>query len=342
MACPLAGGYQQAAPPVLPLEEYPVLSPVGKQEAVAVSATLAASNTGADLFPVAGAVSSTRSTQEKEEVQARDCRSPRDQKVPAEHRPSPSKAPVLTTRTRFSSFQPHMQQWVLNRFVGSRSRTGHDDPIERLRRSRITVAEFGHPRSSRSGGSLPRPSVRRRVSLDPPTHKNRVKTLQNLTTSDQEPLCDPRKARHDHAARYPARSTNTWAVGRCMITPLSACLHLFRISCIQAFRNPISLFSRSPCVPHVLHPHPPIATPLPSTRSPTTTIITGFPALCHTNASNNYEYDFLCVKFLNIRGKVSGEWHKTYSRAEYFLSKIRASSQWPTRTIYPLSGRADE
>jgi hypothetical protein len=62
---------------------------------------------------------------------------------------------------------------VCGGFAGSRSRTGHDDAIERLCRSRITVAEFGHPRPARSGRSLPRTSIRRRVSFDPLTRHSR-------------------------------------------------------------------------------------------------------------------------------------------------------------------------
>ena len=114
---------------------------------------------------------------------------------------------------------------VYDRFIGSRGRTGHDDASEPIRGSRITVAELGHPRSSRSGGSLPSPSVRRCVSFNPPPRRKPRQTSQNPTTFTQEPLCNPCKTRHDNATRYSARSTNTWAMGRRMITPfLFICL----------------------------------------------------------------------------------------------------------------------
>ena len=106
--CPSAGGYQLAVPPAPPLEELLVLSLLGVEEVeaevevekAAVSAAPKGSN-GADGFRLLrlGIVRSSRSTKEEEKVQTRDCRSPRDQKVPAEHRPPPSKAPVFTTRT---------------------------------------------------------------------------------------------------------------------------------------------------------------------------------------------------------------------------------------------------
>ena len=122
-----------------------------------------------------GTVRSSCSTQEEEEVQAWDRRPPRDQKISTEHGPSHPKAPVFTTRTRFLTRNDkdlRICAITCGRFVGSRSCTGHDDASERLHGSRFAVAKFGHPRSSRSGGSLPGPSVRRRVS---PPHENRVK-----------------------------------------------------------------------------------------------------------------------------------------------------------------------
>lgn len=164
--------------PVPPPEELLVLSLLGEQEAeevekAAVSAMFVGSSAIVELPCV---TRSSRSTKEEEKVSAWDCCTPRDQKVPTEHRPSPSKAPIFTTCTRFSTLLPLSRNdgfsiSVRDHFVGPRGRTGHDDTIERLCRSRIAVAEFSHPRSSRSGGSLPCSSIRRRVSFKLPSTK---------------------------------------------------------------------------------------------------------------------------------------------------------------------------
>ena len=196
-----------------------------------------------------GIVRSSRSTQEEEKVQARDCRSPRDQKVPAEHRPPHSKAPVFTTRTHPSPPSMH-NDWdskiSVSGFVGSRGRTGYDYGNYRLYGSWITMAEFGYPRSARSGRSLPSSSVRRRVSLNPLP----MKTASNLTKSIQEPLRDSCEARHDYATRYSARSTNTWAMGRRMIIPFLFIYFLLRFSATSS-----TCFACSPCLyPYILTP----------------------------------------------------------------------------------------
>jgi hypothetical protein len=90
-----------------------------------------------------------------------------------------------------------------------------------------------------------------------PPRKPRQTGIQNLTEFVQEPLCDPCKARHDHATRYSARSTNTWAVGRCMIAPF-----LLSTSCISHSVSTSSLaFTCSPychylhTFPRLRHPH---------------------------------------------------------------------------------------
>ena len=140
-------------------------------------------------FAVGDSPVSSPSTQEKEKVQTWDRRSSRDQKVPTEHGSSHSKAPVFTTRTHFNR-HPRLQRsdsqsafpGFRDRFVGSRSRAGHDDRSKRLHRSRITVAEFGHPRSSGGGGSLSCSLVRRRVSS--PQQSPLAKTASNRTTPD--------------------------------------------------------------------------------------------------------------------------------------------------------------
>ena len=103
----------------------------------------------------------------------------------------------------------------------------------------------------------------------------------NLTESGQEPLRDPCEARHDHAARYSTRSTNTWAVGRCLNRAIP--LHLSRTSCVHVFHDLIYLLSPLFSVPLTpLHPPFPIATPPPPTRPHAPTIITAFSALGHT------------------------------------------------------------
>ena len=168
---------------------------------------------------------------------------------------------------------------VYDRFIGSRGRTGHDDASEPIRGSRITVAELGHPRSSRSGGSLPSPSVRRCVSFNPPPRRKPRQTSQNLTTFTQEPLCNPCKTRHDNATRYSARSTNTWAMGRRMIAPfLFICL--LPIGIFHDFIHLLSLLY--PLPPHL----PPffllMRHPTPPTHPYTSTIFTASLALGHS------------------------------------------------------------
>jgi hypothetical protein len=104
----------------------------------------------------------------------------------------------------------------------------------------------------------------------------------NLTEFGQEPLRDPCEARHDHAARYSTRSTNTWAVGRCLNRVIP--LHLPRTSYVHVFHDLIYLLSPLFSVPlhPYLDPHFPIATPPSPIRSHTPSIITAFSALGHT------------------------------------------------------------
>lgn len=79
MVCPSVGGYQPTVPPVPPLEEPLVLSLLGVEEVekAVVSVALKTSNRADELRPLRSwIIRSSRSTQEEEKVQARDCRSP--------------------------------------------------------------------------------------------------------------------------------------------------------------------------------------------------------------------------------------------------------------------------
>ena len=161
---PSVGGYQPLAPAVLPLEELLVLNLLGEEvEKAMVSFAPTRSNVSDELRLFCwGIVRSGRSTREEEEVQAWDRRPPPDQKVPAEHRPSHPKAPVFATRTCFPTRNNRILKIctiTYGRFVGSRSRTGHDGTNERICGSRYAMAEFCRSRSSRSSRSLSRSST---------------------------------------------------------------------------------------------------------------------------------------------------------------------------------------
>jgi len=184
----LVGGYQLAVLPVPLPEELPVRSPLGEQEAevvvrAVVSVTFVGLSSLLNCFlwcwllgqaapprkkkrfrPGTVALREIRKYQRSTDLLLRKL--PFSRLVRAFQFSNPSHA-TMGSNSAFTTG-----------FVGPRSRTGHDDTIERLCRSWITMAEFSHPRSSRSGGSLPCSSIRRRVSFEPPSHKNRVKSCR--------------------------------------------------------------------------------------------------------------------------------------------------------------------
>ena len=164
------------------------------------------------------------------------------------------------------------------RFVGSRGRTRHDDGNERLCRSWITVAEFGYPRSSRSGRSLPSSPIRRCVS---PTSFNpfRTKTVSNPTKSDGIRLGTfVRSMRSALPLCNAIFSSLDEYVGRGEVYDRTISLHLL----LASRRSIYLLCLLSPLYP--LHPHALLSRlrhPSPPTHLHTNTIFTTSLALGH-------------------------------------------------------------
>lgn len=138
------------------------------------------------------------------------------------------------------------------------------------------MAEFCHPRPSRSRRSLPRSPIRRRVSSD---ISNIAETRVGLTKHIQESLCDPCEACHNHATRHSACSTNTWALGGCLITATPLFIYFSRLT-PERFATISLLCPLFLCTPQ--YPSLPTATPLPFIRLYTTTIPAALSALGHT------------------------------------------------------------
>lgn len=179
---PLVGGYQLAVLLVPPPEELLVLSLLGEQEVkevgkVVVSAMLMRSSVIIDRLLRWWSLGQAAPQRKKKRFRPGTVALREIRKYQRSTDLLLRKLPFSRlVRASLPSYQSHVTIGSKSRFVGSGSRTGHDDTIERLRRSRITVAEFGHPRSSRSGGGLPRSSIRRRVSFESShSRENRVK-----------------------------------------------------------------------------------------------------------------------------------------------------------------------
>ena len=168
-------------------------------------------------------------------------------------------------------------------FPGPRGRTGHDDTIQRLRRSRITLAEFSYPRSSRSGGSLPCSFIRRRVSSEPPSHE----TASN--PAESEGICSGTFARSTQSALQSCsaifNSLDEY-VGRGEVYDSAVPFHLLRASHNPDLSWP-HLLTCTSCI------HSPDCDTPPSIHPHTTTIFTPFPALGRMTNTNYHER--LCV-----------------------------------------------
>ena len=284
---PSAGGYQLPVPPVHPLGELLVLSLVGEEVGkVVVSAMHMAWNIVFE-FPFSlwwGLLGQAAQPKKKRRFRPGTV-------ALREIRKYQRSTDLLIRKLPFSRLvrvQPPLAQdggvlnrrfvVTCNRFVGSRSRTRHDHTSERLHGSRITVAELGHPRSSRSGGGLPGSPIRRRVSFNTPLLP--MKTASNLTKSDG--ILSGTFARSTQSALQLCSaifSSLDEYVDRGEVYDRHHChpptSHISRPD-ISYLLSPLSF-----CTPYMFSSLSPTATPPPSIRPHTITIFTAFLALGH-------------------------------------------------------------